>query len=332
MTTFADGAGPAAPVLPLATLRGPAGGPLGYGRGAGTASFDPLAVGPRRGRARRWRYVAAGGSDASVGAAVVDLGVLTVAFAWAQLGTRTWTWEHRAPLGRGVGLDRSLDGGALLRAGRDQLRLGRDGSLQVAVGTPQGRLTAWVRTMTDVTPAVVVTPTPSGGWNATQKAAGTVTDGWVRLGGAEQVPLGAGAAGWRDATVGRQDRRTTWRWAAGGGVAEDGRSVGLNLSTGMNQAVGEDVVWWDGVPYALPVTQLAPVDDADPAGGWSAVGPGWQLRFTAAGVRRKHERLGPVTSAYVQPIGGFTGTLPDPLGRVVPVRLTGVTEDHLAVW
>jgi hypothetical protein len=329
------------PPLPP-TLRTPGGEPL-YGRWAGHLAVDPLATGPRRGRARRWTYAAAGDDEASVGAAVVVLGPLAVAFAWAQVAGRTATWETRLPLRRGVWVARTPAGGAgaVSRGGR--VLVGGDGALDLDVpidvpvgvegGGAVGRLRASVEVTREVRPVVLVTETPTGGWNCTQKAAGTHVRGRLTLGDGLDHRFGDGAGGWRDWTSGRQDRTTRWRWAAGAGTAADGRRVGLNLSSGMNaRAEGEDVVWWDGSPYGLAAHTLRPVSESEPEAGWEASGPGWSLSFTPAGVRAKDERLPLLTSRYVQPIGRFVGTLPDPDGTPRQVTLTGVTEDHLAIW
>jgi hypothetical protein len=326
-------AAPHGPLPPLPARLDDATTGIVHGLFAGRTVTDPLAIGPRSGRARRWRYVAAGGRDAAVGAAVVHLGAVAVTFAWAQLGPRTLTWERRAPFGRGIVVDRGLDGSASARLADARLQLDVDGGLRVDVPADDGqRLTALVHPSADVTPAVGVTATPAGGWNATQKAAGYPVDGWVRHGQGPRVPLGTDAGGWRDASSGRQDRRTTWHWAAGAGQAEDGRRVGLNASTGWKDEPWEDVVWWDGQPHRLEVARLRPQDAWEPTGDWVVGGPGWELWFEPDGVRAKDERLGVVTSRYVQPIGRFSGTLPDPDGRPVDVELVGVTEDHLAVW
>lgn len=85
------------------------------------------------------------------------------------------------------------------------------------------------------------------------------------------------------------------------------------------------------MPHALTVTVLSPTGD-DPRGRWQVSGPDWELRLEPAGARSAVENLLVVRSRYVQPIGRFAGTLPDPSGQPVEVRLVGVTEDHAARW
>ncbi len=317
-----------------ATLTDPH-GRLARGRWVGELPTDPVPVGARGGRVRRWYYVGAADGRAqdgllAVGAAVVDLGAVAVAFAWASMGGRTVTWETRRPLGRGAWVAATPAGGAGLRSRDARMDLLGDGGLDLDVPVAGGRLAVRVRGKQPVAPVVLSTATPRGGWNVTQKAAGNAVSGRIAL-GAAQYDLGEDAGGWRDWTSGRQDRRTTWRWAAGAGTDADGRRVGLNASTGMNgEGPGEDLLWWEGRPHPLDVERLAPQDL--PEGQWRVSGPGWALRFEPEGVRAADENMLVLRSRYVQPIGRFVGTLPDPDGRVVPVTLSGVTEDHLAVW
>jgi hypothetical protein len=336
------------PLLPPpATLAAPGGGLL-HGRWGGALREDPLLLAPRAGRTRRWCYAAAGDDRVRVGAAVVVLGPLAVAFAWAHVDGRTVSLDRRVPLRRGTWVARTPAGGAGRHTADEVLLLGGDGSIELdlpldADGGYDGarpapgdrtaeRLRARVEVTADVTPLLLTTETPGGGWNCTVKAAGTTVRGTVAVGDHEWT-LSERAGGWRDWTSGRQDRTTVWRWAAAAGHASDGRRVGLNVGTGLNAAGdGEDVCWWDGVPVPLRVNTLRPRSESDAAGAWEVGGPGWHLSFEADGVRAKHERLPLVVSRYVQPIGTFTGTLPDPDGRPREVHLTGVTEDHLAIW
>jgi hypothetical protein len=317
---------PALPPRP-AVLTHPDGSPLD-GLWNGDLDVDLVAIRPRSGRLRRWSYTAAGDASVMVGAAVVDTGVAAVAFAWCFDGQTVHTWDRKGLPGRHGVVGRDARTAASFAKGRDRVTVGADGDLDLDVALPDGRLTARVEVTPDQ-PAVLVTPTARGGWNATRKAAGERARGTVTVAG-RTIDLAGGS--WRDWTIGRQDRRTVWRWAAGAGVAGDGRRVGLNVSTGMNDiAAGENVVWWDGVPHALELSDLQPIG-ADAAADWYLSGPDWRLDFAAAGVRAANENLLVIRSRYVQPVGTFTGSLPDPDGRPVPVELRGVTEDHVAVW
>lgn len=263
-----------------------------------------------------------------MGAAVIDLGFATAAFAWALLDGDVLTWDARGLPRVSAQVSALPTGAARFRSRGARVRIDGMGGLDLDVPVDGGRLQATLEVEQDL-PAVCVTATPGGGWNTTQKVAGERAR--VRLAAPGVQATSTGAA-WRDWTLGAQDRDTTWRWAAGAGQAADGRRVGLNASTGMNGAgAGEDVVWWDGVPHALDVEVLGPTGP-DLDGRWQLSGPDWGLQLVPQGARMATERLVVVRSEYVQPIGRFAGTLPDPTGRPVEVTLVGVTEDHVARW
>ncbi|HEX9766611.1 MAG TPA: DUF2804 family protein [Nitriliruptorales bacterium] len=301
---------------------------------AGRVERDPALTMPRvRGRLRRWSYAAAGEGDTTLGVAIVDLGFVATAFAFLRHEGDTWTWDHKTPFARGAHVARRAAEASNWAAGRARIAIGGNGSIRCDVPMINGprvraRLDAG-RPAGDV-PAVLRTATAGGGWNVTEKAAGYAVRGIIETDTAS-LPFGL-AGGWRDWTCGRQDRRTTWRWAAGAGRGANGARVGLNVSTGMNDAeAGENVVWWSGVPHALETHELAPVGRARD-GDWRVAGPGWQLAFESCGVRAADDDWRLVRSTYTQPIGIFRGTLPDRDGAPVEVELVGVTEDHLAVW
>lgn len=304
-------------------------GGLAHGLRAGELSVDPIRHGPAAGRARRWLYAAAGGDGVALGAAVVSLGPVGTVFVWAAVGDTVLTWERRVVLGRGLQVGPLPAAGARYAGRGARVTIDGCGGLTLEVpggGAPPLRASV---SAAPSTPVVLVTPTPGGGWNATEKRAGYPVEGWMEAAGRRHRVEGGG---WRDWTAGRQDRHTTWRWAAGAGTSGDGRRVGLNVSTGMNGAgAGEDVVWWDGHPWPVEVTTLGPVG-IDPAGPWTVAGPGWALHLEPWGRRAADEDLFLVRSRYVQPIGRLHGTLPGPDGAAVDVDLVGVTEDHAATW
>ncbi len=318
---------------PPTTLAGPDGPARGLWAGRlAEAMLDPM---PGSGRVRRWAYAAAASSDGRVvlGAAVVDVGLAGTAFAWlarrsADGATTVATWERRLP---GWRASVPTDDVARARTRDGAVDVDPLGGLRLELADVHGAPLRVELAAQPTTAIVCATPTPRGGWNATEKAAGYAVRGTVAH-GEDVVELDG--LGWRDRTAGRQDRHTTWRWAAGAGRSRDGRAVGLNASTGMNAlGPGEDVCWVDGRPVALDVKRLEPAVADRPRGVWVVEGPGWGLEFLPHGVRAARENLLVVRSDYVQPIGAFTGTLPAPGGGVVEVAdLPGVTEDHEAVW
>lgn len=297
-------------------------------RWVGSARASVLDAQSGRGRRRRWVYAAAGDEDGMVGAAVVDIGLfgLGTAFAFAHGPQGTVRWDAGPGRGGQVG---GLDGTARVARAGGTVELDPD-RLSLDVPVEGGRLRAAID-LDGSAPVSLLTPTPHGGWNATTKAAGHRAVGTVD-GPAGSWRLDGGA--WTDATDGRQDHHTTWRWAAGAGRSRDGlHRVGLQASTGMNAlGPGEDLVWWDDRPMPVTLDELAPVRPGAFDGPWRCAGDGWELQLQPAGVRAADEGLGPIRSRYVQPLGTWSGTLPGPDGEPVPVELSGVAEDHEARW
>lgn len=264
-----------------------------------------------------------------LGCAVVDLGYVGQVFAWAHLDDRTLTWERKVPFGRGLDVGPTPASGGRFDAGEEVVAIDERGGFVLDAKLAEGRLRARIEAG-EITPVTLLTPTAGGGWNCTEKGAGYRAHGEIDFDGAI-FELDGG--GWRDWTTGRQDRHTAWRWAAGAGRTSRRQWLGINVSSGMNaRKDGENVVWWDGQPYALVTDRLEP-EHGDPARSWRLGGPGWSLRLEPHGVRKADESLLVVRSRYVQPIGVFRGTLPDPEGGSVEIEyLIGVTEDHEAVW
>src|SRR3954463_3696003 len=81
----------------------------------------------------------------------------------------------------------------------------------------------------------------------TRKQAGVPVRGRVVVEGRSYEVDCLGAV---DETSGRHQRHTTWTWSAGGGRSADGRRIGWNLVTGVNDEPtgSERCVWIDGEP------------------------------------------------------------------------------------
>ena len=152
----------------------------------------------------------------------------------------------------------------------------------------------------------------------TRKQAGVPVRGTVRLGDGSERRID-GPHGFVDDSAGYHPRHSAWRWSAGVGTSEDGRSVGWNLVEGVNDAAqgSERRLWLDGEPRELDPAPFAP--DLSSVGG---------LRFTEWSAREDHTNLLLFRSDYRQPFGTFEG-------EVGGVRLRdgyGVMEEHDVRW
>ncbi|WP_205697188.1 DUF2804 family protein [Conexibacter sp. SYSU D00693] len=273
----------------------------GVDDGSGSLARPPLPLPPGRMpllRARRprksWRYVGLYAQDVLLCAGRVSLGGAPQTF-WAvwDRGSRTLRERTRfVPGGVEVG-DRVRFGGRGVRA---DLALEPRGEA-VEVVSPHG---------------------PSWIWTRKQ---GARVHGTLVLDGRRIAVDGPALI---DDSAGFHARETRWSWSAGAGVDEAGRQVLWNLCDGVHDdpAAGECTVWVDGVAVEAGPVRFDGLD--------AVHGPGDEvLRFAAEAQRARHDRLVLLDSAYRQPFGAFTGTLP---GGVVLARGAGVMERHDVRW
>ena len=241
---------------------------------------------------KRWRYVGAYGPDVMACMGDVRIGALRQRF-WAVCEPGRPVVE-RTTLGRG-GV--SMDGPrASVSAG--------DVRIELVVEESAG----------------VETRHADGVW--TRKLAGVPVRGAISVHGRAYELDCLGAV---DETRGRHRRHTTWRWSAGGGWATDGRRVGWNLVSGVNDEPtgSERCVWIDGAPR-----EVGPVSFA---GDLSSVAftEGGSLSFDEWDAREDHTNLLILRSDYRQPFGTFSGALP---GGVELAEGYGVMEWHDVRW
>ncbi len=131
------------------------------------------------------------------------------------------------------------------------------------------------------------------------------------------------AHGVEDESCGYHPHHTVWDWSAGVGTTTDGRPVGWNLVSGINDPPqrSERAIWVDGEPSEPAPVRFEGLDAVALEGG--------RLEFSAECERRRDERRAFVKYSYRQPFGSFTGTLP---GGLELAQAYGVMEHHDARW
>ncbi|MEA2403416.1 MAG: hypothetical protein QOE08_63 [Thermoleophilaceae bacterium] len=273
-------------------------------RGAGVRALTGLPLPPARmprwraGRPlKRWRYVGVYGPELMLCAGDVRVGPMPQRF-WA-IALPDGRVESRTTFGRG---------GVALEGSRVRVDAGE---VQVDIALEED--------------AGVESVHRSGarGYVWTRKQAGVAARGEVREGDRAWTLDDARAV--VDDTAGYHQRRTTWTWSAGVGRTASGAPVGWNLVTGVNDdpSGSERTVWLGGEPREVgPVEFAADLSSVEFAEGGS-------LRFGAWGERADSTNALVVRSAYRQPFGTFSGTLP---GGVELAAGYGVMEWHDARW
>lgn len=245
---------------------------------------------------KRWRWVGVYGPGESLCVGSVRAGPARQSF-WA-------VWERDA----GRLHERTVRGAGGIELQPGRVRVAADG-IDIDLTLAEGE-------------GVETVAAAGKGYVWTRKQAGVAARGTVTVAGRSR---GIDSVAAIDDWAGYPNRRTSWLWCNGRGTAADGRAVAWNLVVGVNDPPhgSERSVWVDGAP-----SEVGPVTFADDLSA-VAFAEGGELRFASEAVRRRDENLIVVRSAYEQPFGTFSGTLP---GGIDLQEGYGVMERHEAVW
>jgi hypothetical protein len=271
---------------------------------------------------KRWRYTAAFGDELLMCAARVQVGPIGQSF-WAVVDRETGEMHERTrmqlPTARGeVWTEPAASEGS----GRIEWAP-ESGGAEVRVEAPEREGEDQVRAFLRV---------GEGEWAESVCATGE-DDGYVwtrkrivpiecdvRIG---ERRIRAELRGVEDESAGYHPHHTVWSWSAGVGVTSDGREVGWNLVSGINDPAqgSERAIWIDGKPSEPAPVRFDGLEAIELDGG--------RLEFSAEAERSKQEKRLFVDYSYRQPFGTFTGTLP---GGIELARGFGVMEHHDAHW
>jgi len=294
----------------------------GPGEGRPDLPLPPEQLPLRRGGLwrKRWRYAAAFSDELFVCAARVNVGPLGQTF-WAiwDRGERTM-WERTRFLFPGARGDVWTEGGD----GAGQILHAPDeGSVvRIEAKDPEvGEVRAFLRFGGGGRWVEAVCPTEDGEYIWTRKRVDVPVEADVRFGSRR---LNSKARGVEDESEGYHPRHTVWSWSAGVGTTADGRSVGWNLVSGINDPPerSERGIWIDGEPREPGPVEFEGLEAI-------AFDDGARLDFAGECERRKEESRLFVRYSYRQPMGTFSGTLP---GGIVLASGLGVMEHHDAEW
>jgi hypothetical protein len=268
---------------------------------------------------KRWRYVGAFCDELLLCAARVQVGPLRQTFwlIWDREGRQMWErTKQLVPGARGEVWTEGSGGEGLVDYAGDEGSLVRieaqhpdAGSVRAFLRVGGGR---WVES---------VCPSGEGEYVWTRKRADVPISCDVRIGDRR---IEVEARGMEDESAGYHPHHTVWSWSAGVGRSRDGRSVGWNLVSGINDPPerSERAIWIDGEP-----SEPGPVsfEDLDAI----AFDDGSRLEFSGECERHKEENRLFVHYTYRQPFGSFSGTLS---GGLELERGLGVMEHHDARW
>jgi hypothetical protein len=173
------------------------------------------------------------------------------------------------------------------------------------------------------------------GWVYTQKTSPVRLKGSITIGSRQHDLSSPAYWALSDWTCGFMRRETCWNWAATASSLGDGRSLGMNLSCGVNEtSFTENAFWVNGA--------LTKVDTVDfRFDGKNLMAP-WRVRsgdkkvdlvFHPEAHRGEKVNALLIASRFTQLYGVFEGTLQTDDGEVIRLdRCPGFAEDHFARW
>ncbi|MCD6586621.1 MAG: DUF2804 domain-containing protein [Desulfobacteraceae bacterium] len=141
--------------------------------------------------------------------------------------------------------------------------------------------------------------------------------------------------GLMDWTAGYMRRETFWNWAATASTLADGRSLGLNLSCGVNEtSFTENAFWIDGKMTKVDMNhfEFNPDNFYDQ---WKIKSMDGKVNLVFDGEKHREENInaGLVATKFTQLMGTFNGTLKTDEGEVIKIKdCPGWAEDHYAKW
>lgn len=189
-------------------------------------------------------------------------------------------------------------------------------------------------------PLAVCSQNGYSGWTYTQKAPALRVSGNLRWKDQEYSLDADQALGSYDWSCGYMRRETAWNWASMSGHLEDGRRIGFNFASGVNETgITENGFWLDDRLYKLGQVRFI-YDRKDRYGQWKLESCDGRvnLYFEAEGERSEKLNVVLLASNFTQLFGKFFGTIKigdDESGEGETLTLngqTGFAEDHYAKW
>jgi hypothetical protein len=173
------------------------------------------------------------------------------------------------------------------------------------------------------------------GWVYTQKTSPVSVRGSARIGDRQIEISSPSAQALTDWTCGYMRRKTCWNWAASAFSLPDGRSLGLNLSCGVNEtSFTENAFWIEGAMTKVDTVNYV-FDEHDLMKPWliASFDKKVNLTFHPESSRSEKINAGFVASRFNQLIGMFEGVLKTDNGEVIRIKdCPGFAEDHYAKW
>ena len=204
------------------------------------------------------------------------------------------------------------------------VRIGKDIKVDVTLSEPE-----------NYEPLAVCSQNGYSGWTYTQKAPALLVSGNIQWQQQTFALDGSQALGSYDWSCGYMRRETAWNWASLSGFLDDGRRIGFNFASGVNETgYTENGFWVDNTLHKLGQIRFI-YDRKDRYGQWKILSCDGRvdLVFEAEGERSEKLNVVLLASNFTQLFGKFYGTITTDEGEVLTLNgQPGFAEDHYAKW
>ena len=277
------------------------------------------------------------------GCAITNLRYVSTAFAycWEPSTRRFAEWSFTQPLARRTRFTQTPESGTCAFAARTA-RVTMTGETEPArrrlvanVGEALAIDAVFHEEAPVIEPMRICTVAGASGWVYARKTAGQRVSGVLRWDDQTFDLASVAMLGHHDWSAGFMRRHTFWNWGCLAGTLADGRTVGMNVSCGVNEtSFTESCFWLDGRLHKLDATFFE-YDRRDLMRPWrlSSYDGRLVLEFDPEG--RHAERINAliVASDFNQLFGRYYGTLTTTDGeRLVIDGVLGYMERHYAKW
>jgi len=288
----------------------------------------------RRLMANQFHFAGIIGPEIMVGMAVVDLKYLASGFFYVydRAAHAMYEASKLGPSGSGVGISTTPS---------RPLSFFRSGDLSIEITAD--RFTARCKDISfdiaiqvaDIVPLRLCTRTGYRGWVYMQKTTPIPLSGEVKYRGRSVQVSSPSYRGLMDWTAGYMRRDTYWNWAATAATLPDGRSLGLNLSCGVNEtSFTENAFWIGGTRTKVDMVDFT-FNNRKLFEPWHITSYDHRvdLKFFPEIDRKEAVNALLIKSKFTQLMGVFTGTLTTESGEAIEIRdCPGWAEDHYARW
>lgn len=302
------------------------------------------AMGRRVGPLGRWlgfnqfEFLGGLGERIGFGVALANVRYAGTAFAYVHerdTGARH-TWNTTRPLGLGFSMVQTPETGtSSLQTSALKVEMSAEGSKRILRARANDFVVDAEFDESALEPLRICTRAGATGWVYARKTAAHTVRGSLRWGNRTVDFEREGVLGHHDWSAGYMRRETFWNWGCIAGRTPDGRTVGLNVSCGVNEtSFLESCFWLDGVLHRLPAIHFE-YDRNDLHRPWRLSDEQGRLAlsFESEGVHKERINAGLVASNFTQLLGRYTGTLVTDTGETIEVvEQPGYAEWHYAKW